>query len=98
MFGSSILMDHPYIEFDTPKGNKLHLPCGTIATALEEESFMQEDTSSKYVTTIIIAVPSQCLSWKVSHRATEVQEMLRAGLMKLNRESEGPAPLPFRPS
>lgn len=98
MFGHSPLMDHPFIAFKKWGGGTIHLPCGTIPTALEEKTHMQEDGSSKYETRIIVAVPSQAISWAVAHSAAEVQEMLRVGLMKLNQEAPGPKPLPFRPS
>tara|TARA_Y100000310_G_scaffold282506_1_gene303799 strand:- start:667 stop:960 length:294 start_codon:yes stop_codon:yes gene_type:complete len=97
MFGLSSLLDHPCVVFDLVEGGTLSLPCGTVPTAMVEKGDMQEDGSTGYRTLLTIAVPSQTLSWEVRHRAEEVQDRLREGLMRLNQESPGPEPLPFRP-
>jgi len=97
MFGVSALLDHPFMEFEMPSGEKLFLPCGTIPTALTERSKVTFE-GVQVVTTITVAIPSAHLSWEVLHPAAEVQETMRAGLMKLNQEAPGPEPLPFRKS
>ena len=98
MFGTSCLMDHAFVIFDMPDGGSLHIPCGTIPTCLVEKQKMMEEGDTAYETAITVAVPSQVLTWTVAHSADEVQALLREGLMKLNQEAPGPAPLPFQPS
>lgn len=95
MFGLSALLDHPFVEFRLVGGGKLHLPCGSIPTALEEHP---RAGSEGFITTIHMSTPAQTFSWTVEHAAEEVQALLRGGVQKLNKEGCGPEPLPFRPA
>jgi|ETNvirenome_6_85_1030632.scaffolds.fasta_scaffold02354_3 hypothetical protein len=90
MFGATALLDHPFMKFERGEGGILHLPCGTIPTALEENEVG--------MVTILISSPGgEPLRWRVAHTAEEVQQIFRDGVMRLNREAEGPEVIPFNP-
>lgn len=98
MFGLSSLLDHPFVDFSLVGGGELHLPCGSIPTALEERPDTMAQGPTRLITTIHVSTPAKTFSWVVEHSAEEVQARLREGVRKLNQEGSGPEPLPFRSS
>jgi len=92
-FGSMIIWDHPFMVFPMSQDRLLHLPCGSIPTALTEDRGQDQTT-----TTIQIGVPgAPPMSWEVMLTAEETQAIFRDGTVKLNRAPDGPAALPFKP-
>jgi len=79
-FGALGPLDHPYMTFPLPRdGGTLHLPCGTLATALEEG---KDGTN----TTIVVGIPGcEFARWTVAMSAVEVQATFREGALRLNR-------------
>lgn len=86
-FGDHTLLDHPFIRFHRAGGGFLHLPCGTIPTALEEE----EDGTTK----IVIMTPGLFHAWHVTETPGEVQARCAIGARRLSCVPDGPEVIPF---
>jgi len=75
MFGVEAVLKHPFMAFPLEGGGTLHLPCGSVSTALVEN----EEGNC----TIIMGLPSTHFGWNVSSSAEQVQEILREGMARL---------------
>ena len=87
-FGLSIVFDHDFITLPLlhkPVGVEgpvvLHLPCGSVPTALMEYTHQGER-----VTEITMLVPGcEALTWTLALSALDVQKIFREGSHKINR-------------
>lgn len=90
VFGAMIIWDHPFMVFPLVGGDILHLPCGSAPTALIQ--------SQRGCTTMQVAIPgAEPLTWDLAMTAEEAQDVFREGAKKLNRLTDAPEAIPFKP-
>jgi len=92
-FGFLNIFDHDFMVFPQKAGGILHLPCGTVPTALVEFPGDRTDV-------VITGSAGKPMVFGIALTAIEVQAVFSQGSQKLNRtDAEGPTEvIPFPPS
>jgi hypothetical protein len=95
-FGLVDLFDHAFLAFPLAEGGVLHLPCGTVPSALVES-----EVQGVVVTKIIIMMAgADPMIFRANMTSAEVQGVFRDGIHQLNRvrEEDLGEVKPFKPS
>ena len=92
-FGFLNIFDHDFMAFPQKSGGVLHLPCGTVPTALIEFPGDRTDI-------VVMGAAGEPMVFGIALTALEVQAVFAKGSQQLNgTDTDGPTEvIPFPPS